>query len=142
MLIPLSCFVKVKQVSIIDSQENLWHESSLMDQEQKNTEFRKIADSFIDLANSHCDSMDSNRVGSALLYATARFSAFVVASHASGKSHYESEIDHALDFFTQEFRRMLNENLEQYKSAFKDESKQAQKYQHLMKKQNHDSADD
>jgi len=100
-----------------------------MDQEQSNKAFRELADSFIELANQHCDNIESNRVGSALLYATARFSAFVVASHASDKGHYESEIENALDFFSTEFRRMLGENLEQYKSVFKE----APKYQHLIK---------
>ena len=85
---------------------------------QTNKEFYKTADSFIDVANNHCDNQQASQVGSALLYATARFSSFVVASHAKDQESYEAEIENALEFFTSEFKRMLGENLEEYKSVF------------------------
>ena len=91
-----------------------------MDQNQKDQEFRKMADTFITLANEHCDSTANALVGSTLLYATARFSAFVVASHAKNEAHYEAEIDNAVEYFGDEFKRMLVENLEQYRSVFKE----------------------
>jgi len=102
-----------------------------MEQDQRNKAFFQMADSFIDVANSHCDDEKSSRVGSALLYATARFSSFVVASHANDRESYEAEIDHAVEFFSSEFKKMLTENLEEYKSVFKE----APKYQHLMQKE-------
>ncbi len=104
-----------------------------MDQEQQNKEFYKMADSFIDVANEHCEKQESTRVGSALLFATARFSSFVVASQSKDQESYEAEIDNALEFFTKEFKRMLGDNLEEYKSAFKAKE-EASKYEHLMKK--------
>ena len=111
-----------------------------MTQEQKNQEFHKLADSFIEVANKHCDSVDRSLVGSALLFATARFASFVVASHARDQAHYESEIDNALAFFSGEFKRMLAENLEQYKSVFAQRDQQAGRYEHLMKKDKADEA--
>ena len=99
-------------------------------QEQSNKDFYNMADSFIDLANQHCESNDNAEVGSALLYAASRFSAFVVASYAQNKDHYEGEIDNAVDYFGTEFKRMLAENLEQYKTVFDE----APKYEHLMTK--------
>lgn len=101
-----------------------------MDQEQDNKIFYKMADSFIDVANTHCDNEQSSTVGSALLFATARFSSFVVASNANDKEAYLAEIDNATEFFSKEFKRMLMENLEEYKSVFKE----APKYEHLMNK--------
>lgn len=101
-----------------------------MDQEQDNKTFYKMADSFIDVANKHCDNEQSSKVGSALLFATARFSSFVVASHANDKEAYEAEIENATEFFSGEFKRMLTENLEEYRSVFKEEPK----YQHLVNK--------
>jgi len=50
-----------------------------------------------------------------LLYAAARFNAFIVAGHAD------------FDYFTGEYRRMLEENLDQYREMFGQ-----LKYQHLM----------
>jgi len=106
-----------------------------MEQDQRNKAFFKMADSFIDSANNFCDEEISSRVGSAMMFATARFSAFVVASHSPDRDKYEAEIESATEFFSQEFKRMLIENLEEYKSAFKD----VPKYQHLMKENKDDS---
>lgn len=102
------------------------------EQEISNKEFYEMADSFIDIANEHCNKKDSSEVGSALLFATARFSSFVVASHSKDLESYESEIEHATDFFSKEFKRMLKQNLDEYKTAFQP-SEEESKYAHLMK---------
>ena len=111
-----------------------------MSQEQKNQEFRQLADSFIDVANKHCDSVDNSRVGSAMLFASARFAAFVVASHSRNREQFDAEIDNALAFFSSEFKRMLGENLEEYKSVFSRQeqelAEETKRYQHLMKDDN------
>lgn len=99
-----------------------------MSSEEDNKRFYKTADSFIDLANSHSDKAESSEVGSAMLFASARFSAFVVASFAKDKAAYEAEVDNAVNHFSSEFKRMLTENLEQYKTAFDE----GPRYEHLM----------
>lgn len=101
-----------------------------MTEQVDNQSFYKIADSFIDLANNHCETMNNSEVGSAMLFAGARFSSFVVATHAKEKASFEAEIDHAVEHFTNEFKRMLTENLEQYKTVFDEPPK----YEHLMNK--------
>ncbi|MEE9445553.1 MAG: DUF3144 domain-containing protein [Cocleimonas sp.] len=103
-----------------------------MSEDQRNVEFRQIADSFIDVANKQTDTIDSSRVGSSMIYACARFSSFVVASHSKDKAQFESEIDGAVEFFTSEFKRMLTDNMEEYKAVFKEEA--APRYDHLVKK--------
>jgi len=60
-----------------------------MDQDQRNKLYRKMADTFIDTANTHCETVDNSEVGSAMLFATSRFSSFIVASHADSKTSYE-----------------------------------------------------
>ena len=60
-----------------------------MSQDQRNLEFRQIADKFIDLANNESEGKNSATIGSSMLYACARFSSFVVASHAKDKAHFE-----------------------------------------------------
>lgn len=105
-----------------------------MNQEERNTQFRQMADSFIDIANKHCDQIENTTVSSAQLFATARFCAFVVASRSKDLQDYEAEVDDALNFFSTEFNRMLTENLEEYKAVFAQRDEEAPKYEHLIKK--------
>ncbi len=95
-------------------------------------EFYTTADTFIDVANNACDEKDPSFVGSAMLFATARFSAFVVASQAQDKESYEAELERAKEFFNGEFDRMLNQNMDDYKTAFTQQEEN--RYEHLMKK--------
>ena len=97
-----------------------------MDEAQKKAqdeEFYSLADKFIDLGNNECDNKDPSFVASTMMFATARFSAFVVASQAQDKESYESELERAKEFFNGEFDRMLSQNLEDYKTAFKPKDK-------------------
>ena len=54
----------------------------------------------------------------------------MVASHAKDRVSYEAEIDNAVDYFGTEFKKMLLENLDQYKSVFDEKPR----YEHLVKK--------
>jgi len=102
-----------------------------MSQDQQNLEFRQIADKFIDLANNESEGGDSARIGSSMMYACARFSSFVVASHSKDKAQFETEIEGAVEFFSNEFKRMLIDNMNEYKAVFKEE---APRYEHLVDK--------
>jgi len=103
-----------------------------MNDDERNLLFRKIADSFIDVANQYCENADNGIVGSAFLYGAARFSAFLVASESKELSRFESDRNDAIEYFTKEFRRMFEENLDDYKSVFKEQPR----YSHLMKDDN------
>jgi len=106
-----------------------------MDEAEKKAqdkEFYTLADKFIDIANNECDEKEPSFVGSSMLFATARFSAFVVASQAQDKESYEAELERAKEFFNGEFERMLNQNMEDYKTAFNQQDEA--RYEHLMKK--------
>ena len=100
--------------------------TSLSD-EEVNLQFREIADAFIDLANDQSNRFNRENVSLALLYAAARFNAFIVAGHADDAVTYERDRNSAFDYFTGEYRRMLEENLDQYREMFGQ-----LKYQHLM----------
>ena len=107
-----------------------------MNDDERNQLFRQIADSFIDTANRHADDADIGIVNSAFLYGVSRFSAFVVASNAKNLERYEADRDAAVGYFTSEFKRMLEENLDNYKSVFKEQPR----YTHLMKNGDSDKA--
>jgi hypothetical protein len=85
-------------------------------------QFRELADSFIRLANQQCDSQLSNlspgRVNAALMYASARFSAFLVASSMASAAELEAEKPNALPYFCAEFEKMLQEHLTDHVDNF------------------------
>lgn len=101
-----------------------------MSTEDDNKKFISMADSFIDLANQYCDDTQNSIVNASFLYGASRFCAFMTASTAGSREKYEANIDDAVDYYTQEFKKMLAEHMEQYKSAFQE----APRYEHLIKK--------
>ena len=80
--------------------------------------YRQMIDSFIDRANELAEQNSPENVGMALLFAASRFNAFVVSQHAENIDDYEKDIEKAQDFFSSQYREMLNENLEDYKSVY------------------------
>ena len=80
--------------------------------------FIAMADLFIEQANKQCEDSDHQLVNASMLYASARFSAFITASMSESKENYEEGIDQAIDFYLEEFRKMLKEHMQQYKVVF------------------------
>jgi hypothetical protein len=80
--------------------------------------FIKMADHFIDQANQQCSDNDHQLVNASLLYASARFSAFITASLAESKENFEEGADKAIAFYVEEFEKMLKEHMKQYKTTF------------------------
>ncbi|QIR13737.1 DUF3144 domain-containing protein [Shewanella aestuarii] len=72
----------------------------------------QLADQFIALANQLSQQEnDIGKVGTALRYAASRYNAFEAAVKSSDLA---AEKDNALAWFTNEFKEMLNENLEDH----------------------------
>ena len=90
--------------------------------------YRKMVDSLIDRANELAEGNSPENVGLALLYAAARYNAHVVSQHAPTLEDYEKDLPRAREFFTDQYQRMLDENLEDYKSIYT-------KYANFIKKQ-------
>lgn len=89
-----------------------------MSDDEIDVEFRRVADAFIDQANKHAETVKREHVGMALLYAAARFNAFVVAAHAPHVEKFNSDRERAVQFFTAEYLRMLQENLDDYRGIY------------------------
>ena len=83
-----------------------------MSEDKTETNLYELADQFIDLANQMANKeKDVAKVGAAIRFAAARYNAF----EASLKSaDLASEKDNALDWFTNEFKTMLNDNLDDH----------------------------
>ncbi|UCC14882.1 MAG: DUF3144 domain-containing protein [Gammaproteobacteria bacterium] len=96
-----------------------------MTDEATEREFRRVADTFIDLANEHIKSVAKENVGMALLFAASRFNAFVVASHSKTLEDYDGEHDKAVEFFSAEYVKMLKENMVDYRRAYEAPAEQS-----------------
>ncbi len=86
--------------------------------EKHTDEFRKLADQFIHLANEQYQQSRDGRVGYALMYAAARFNAFIVAVTAGHQSELAEEKEAATAYFADQYRQMFAENIEDYAKNF------------------------
>ena len=102
-------------------------EETLSDEELDEI-YRQMVDSFIDRANELAESNSVENVGMALLYAASRYNAHVVSQHAETAEAYDQEVPKAREFFRSQYHRMLDENLEDYKSIYN-------KYANFMRRQ-------
>ena len=90
--------------------------------------YRLMVDSFIDRANELAQTNSAENVGMALLYAASRFNAHVVSQHAETPQDFERDAPKAREFFCTQYQKMLDENLEDYKSVYS-------KYANFMRRQ-------
>lgn len=88
------------------------------DREEIDREFRAVVDKFIHLANEQIETVPREHVSLALLYAAARFNSFIVSTHAPGKEKFRTDRKAAFKFFTAEYHRMLEENLDDYEKVY------------------------
>lgn len=102
-----------------------------MNNDDQDKLLRQLADTFIDVANKHCESQDRNVVNTAFMYAAARFSAFVAAASAGNLKEFQSRQSSASEFFTDEFKKMLTKNLSSYEKVFQQQDEN--RYAHLVK---------
>ena len=76
--------------------------------------FWKRADAYIHLANSQADEATPNEVNGSQMYAAARYGAFVVTSEAPDLESLKAAKAQALEYFTAQFRKMLEDNLDDH----------------------------
>ncbi len=82
-----------------------------------NQAFWKAADSFIAHANSLNDT-DRGVVAAGFAYSSARFNAFVIASQCGTKENFEAEKAAAIDYFVEQYKLALTENVADYSANF------------------------
>lgn len=80
--------------------------------DQEREEFFNTADSFIDLANAAAqgNSAGPRRISSAMMYATARYNAFV--AHLGGYKGGEAEADEVVAYYLGEYEKVLRKHLD------------------------------
>ena len=82
--------------------------------EQEDAEFFKRADAFIDVANAQMEATRHENISMAFLYAAARFKAFSTSVSMNGAENMEPIKDKIVDELTEDFRKMLQENIEEH----------------------------
>lgn len=83
-----------------------------MNEDKPDKDFWDLADKVIHLANESCDTLGAGKASSAVLYGAARFNAFIVAPAPDADIPNEKEA--ALEYFTEQYRKMLSENLDDF----------------------------
>lgn len=81
-------------------------------------EFWDRADEIIAVANDQIKEATVSKVSSSLLYAAARFNSFNVANSASDAEEMKRDREEAIRYFTEQYRNMLIENLDDYIENF------------------------
>ena len=76
--------------------------------------FFDMADQFIAVANRLTEDAPVARISAAMMYATARFNAFVAQSQGLPPGEIDEE---TVRYFTDEYEKMLRENMAQVLSA-------------------------
>lgn len=83
-------------------------------------DFFKRTDAFIKVANELTSEHEVGKVSASMLYAAARFNAFIVASSAKDKAEADRNKVEAIEYFTNQYRNMLMANMEDYIEKYDD----------------------
>ena len=76
--------------------------------------FYERADAVIQLANEQNSGVGSGNVSASLMYATARFNAWLSACGFNDAEEMQNARQETLEYFTRQYRAMLEENLDDY----------------------------
>ena len=90
----------------------------MKEEEGVSQEFWNRADEVIALANEQVKASTVGKVSASLLYAAARFNAFNVAHAAETVDEMRDDREGALKYFTEQYRKMIEENLDDYIENF------------------------
>lgn len=85
---------------------------------QRDTQFWELADSFIQLANTHLNEVKPSKVSASALFAASRFNAFVITASAASKEQLIAEKESAIAYFLEQYETMLRENLDEHLARY------------------------
>ena len=91
-----------------------------MSKEERDQEFWDMTDEFINLANAQCDKHNNGKVSTSMLFSAARFNAFMFASKTKDVADLVKDKELALEYFTSQYKKVLEENLNDYEKNYND----------------------
>ena len=80
----------------------------------RDKEFYELADAHIALANTRMGKVKPAKVSATLLFAAARFNAFVISASAENKAQMLLDKESAIAYFIQEYEKNLRENIDEH----------------------------
>ena len=85
---------------------------------ENDDQFFKRADAHIHTANEQLDETDRGKVSASMMYATARFNAWISACTSQTGDELLSAKSDILEYFVEQYRQMLEEHLDDYAQNF------------------------
>ncbi len=78
------------------------------------------ADAHIRLSNEQTLGESAGKVSASMLFASARFAAFITARGFDSSAEMQAKRDESIEYFVKEYRAMLTDNLDDYIENFED----------------------
>lgn len=85
---------------------------------QRDKQFWELADTFIQLANSHLNEVKPSKVSASALFAASRFNAFLISASAASKEQLITEKEAAIAYFLEQYEAMLRENIDEHLARY------------------------
>lgn len=102
----------------IKFQINNINERERMSENSPTKTFQQRVDEFIAVANQQAADSSVDDVNTSILFSAARFNAFSVARSVESAENLQAEKQAAIEYFTQRYAEMLNQNLEEHIARF------------------------
>lgn len=80
--------------------------------------FWELVEKFIEQANNACEAVDPGIVSAALMNATARFNAFVVAQSSLDKNEFAEDVEGTTNYLSGRYRDFLKQHMEDYRANY------------------------
>lgn len=92
----------------------------MSDADNQENKIWDLIDQLVDVANESCDKgLNPGEVHQALMYASARWGAFIVAANSEDRSEFREDVLDSQKFYLDQFRQLLKDNFEEYDENFK-----------------------
>lgn len=89
-----------------------------MSQDEIDDKFFDRADAHINLSNDQINQINRGKVSASMMYATARFNAWVSACGWDSSDEMKKAKKDTIEYFTEQYKKMLEENLDDYIENF------------------------
>lgn len=84
----------------------------------RDKEFYELADEHIALANTRMGQVKPAKVSATMLFASARFNAFLISVSADNKAQMLLDKESAIAYFMQEYEKNLRENIDEHLARY------------------------
>lgn len=82
--------------------------------------FYERADAHIRLSNEQLKDIDRGKASASMMYATARFNAYVHACACASLEEMNKNREEAIAYFVEQYKQMFEENFDDYAQNFDD----------------------